>query len=179
VPVTAGAILLLAALELPFAYDPPLLVHTLNFALISAASLVVAYLAAWGYAFGGATALLFLGAGVLAFGLGSHVSVVLHTLRADGAAMTVHCASALLSASLHALGALGGATFTGDRPGARKTTRLLVAHLLVLAAVAALTAAAWYGVLPPFFAPGQGTTRLSRQVLLAAIGLFGLSAVLV
>ncbi|MFB3818919.1 MAG: PAS domain S-box protein, partial [Candidatus Methylomirabilales bacterium] len=179
VPLTAGGILLLAALELPFAYDPPLLVHTLNFALISAASLIVTYLAAWGYAFGGATALLFLGAGVLAFGLGSHVSVVLHNLQADNSAVTLHGASALLSASLHVLGALGGATFTGDPRGARKTARLVVAHLLVLAAIAAVTAAAWYGLLPPFSVPGQGATRLSRQVLLAATGLFGLAAVLV
>jgi PAS domain S-box-containing protein len=178
VPLTAGAILLLAALELPFAYDPPLLGHTLNFALISAASLVVTYLAAWGYVFGGATALLFLGAGVLAFGLGSHVSAVLLTLRAHNAAATLHAASALLSASLHVVGALGGATFSGEPRAARKTARLLLAYLLVLGAIAGVTAAAWYGMLPPFFVPGRGATPLSRHVLLAAIALFGLAAVL-
>ncbi|MCX7030906.1 MAG: PAS domain S-box protein, partial [Spirochaetes bacterium] len=139
-------------------FEPPLLHPLLNTVLLSAVPFAIAFLAARVYAAQGSRAFLWLGCGMVAFGLGSLFGGLLH----------------LVSAGLLALGI----------PSARRLSRRraviasgcaygIVAALLLL--VSRLTIA---GALPVFFVQGTGPSFIRQVFLIFAAASYILSAML-
>lgn len=159
--------------------EPPLLLPILNTIFLSALPLAVAYVAGMSYLRGGPRALLLLGCGALALGLGGvSAGLIIGAPGGPNANVTVYDSGVLLGALLHFVGALlmlvGVTRQTHQK---RRVPRVLLPYLAIALFTASLTFAALQGVLPTFFVQDVGATLLGATVLVAAATLFAASGV--
>jgi PAS domain S-box-containing protein len=158
-------------------YQPRFLLPALNLVFSTGVSLVVAYLAATSYLAGGARSVLFLGCGVLSFGMSSGVGGIAVHYNPD-VAVTVFNTGAALAGLCHLLSALSASSSSSpDRLRRPVRTVVAAAYCGVLAVVFLVTLAAWSNRTPHFFLP-EGPTAVRQSVLGTTVGLFALAAIL-
>jgi PAS domain S-box-containing protein len=162
-------------------FEPPLLLPLLNTVLLSVVPFAIAFLAARAYAAQGSRAFLWLGCGMVAFGLGSLLSGWGIERFGQNYVVTLHNVGSLFGGPLHLVSA--GLLARGI-PSARGLSRRragiasgcaygIVAALLLL--VSRLTIA---GALPVFFVQGTGPSFIRQVSLIFAAASYILSAML-
>ena len=159
--------------------EPPFLLPLLNSLLLAAVPLVLAFWAARSYARQGSRIFVFLGCGMVAFGLGSLLGGWGLFRYGQNFYVTVFNIGSLLGG----LCQLGGVSVLLLRPSAESSSsqrRTLVcvtgysALAVLLLAVSLLTIK---GYLPRFFTQGQGPTFVRQVVLTFAVIGYALSAI--
>jgi PAS domain S-box-containing protein len=155
-------------------YDPPWLILTGNTLFIGAVGFAVAGIAWRNYVAAGQIQVLLLGCAMLLFGIGGVLAGVVRGLP-DGANInvTIYNTGALAGGVLHAVAALILLAGLGSQAGpARRKLWLALGYSGAVLFMAALSAASFKGVMPPFFLQGAGPTPLRQQVLGSADLLF-------
>lgn len=168
------ATIVLASMDIQIAWEPPLLFPVLNGVVFVGVSAVVAVLSAQAFLRGGSPTLLLLGAGMLAFGIASICGPMFISLGDVDAGVGSHNSLALVSAAIHAVGAIiiwRAVPIERSRFAAFAGTYGLVAVMGISIAVLARA-----DMLPQFMTP-DGTTTLRMVVLYSAIVLLVSSAV--
>jgi len=107
IPVALLIILVVYALNIQTTFDPPFLFPILNTTFTGLIPLIVAYIAFRSYQQHGSPGILFIGAGMLAYGIGSIAAPIAATLP-DGINLivTIHNCGALVGALFQMSGAL-------------------------------------------------------------------------
>ena len=177
--VLAAAALMVVPLNPDWAFNPPLLFAGLNLLFASAVPFVVAFLAGRAFLAGGSWAALLLGAGMLAFGLGSGIAGTLGSLFGPNVNITAHNVGAFLAGSCHVTGALLTASRSAGARRVRSPGAVLVGcYLAIGLAMGLVTLGAIDGLVPSFFIPGTGNTMLRQVVLGAAVAQLAAAALL-
>jgi PAS domain S-box-containing protein len=177
--ILAAATLVLVPLDPDWAFNPPLLFAGLNLLFASAVPFAVAVLAGRAFLAGGSWAPLLLGAGMLAFGLGSGIAATLGSLFGLNVNVTTHHAGAVLAGGCNLLGALFAASYQAEARRPRSPGAVLVgSYLAIGVAMGLVTLGAIDGFVPPLFIPGIGMTLLRQVILGAAVALLAVSALL-
>jgi PAS domain S-box-containing protein len=166
----------LYAAHIDAALESQAVLSTLNTLFCGAVLLIVAYLAASTFAATGDASVLVLGAGALMFGL---TYVVVGSLFFNvGAAVAVHNLGVLLAGACFLTAAFLSLTGRGPRVGHGRNgddrRRIAFAVVAPTLAFALIVLAAFTGLLPAFFVPGQGTTSARSVVLgISVLEFFG------
>ncbi len=175
----AVAALVLVPLNPDWGFNPPLLFAGLNLLFASTLPFAVAVLAGRAFLAGGSWEALLLGAGMLAFGLGSGLAGVLASLYGFNVNITVHNVGAFVAGGCHLAGALlATSRHAGTRVRRSPAAVLAGSYLAIGLAMGLVTLGAIDGFLPPFFIPGTGNTLLRNVVLGAAVVQLAISALL-
>jgi PAS domain S-box-containing protein len=177
VPFFLIAIGLLAFLPVEAAWLPPLLLPALNIFFLTFVSFLVSVLAARSYLAGHSMAVLFLGCGTLALGLGGAVAVFTPAKTTPNWMVTIYNSGAFFAGVCHLVSAIR-AFSASKRPPRSGWTVLVFFYLVVIAIIVMLAIAVYHDLLPTFFIEGQGATFWDVLVLWTAAGLFALSALL-
>lgn len=174
------ALKVLAVLDVHGVFEHPLLLPLLNTLFAGIVPVSVAYIASKTYLKSGSVTVLFMGCGMLSFGLCA-ISAGWLIQASDGANLnvTVYNVGAFLGSAFHAVGAILGlsSTIYPDESGARRL-RILLAYLGITVFVFCLSLAALRGLVPPFFIQGVGPTGLRQAILGSAVLLYFASSVL-
>ena len=146
-------------------------VAVLNTVFISAVAILVTCIAARNYVVNGSWQMLWLGCGVLAFGIGSLFGA---WLAGDGPNLriTSYDSAAFIASVLHLVGTgfhLAEPRMTGASSGLRLKI-VLCCCLGVIASIVIVTLLAYQGVIPPFYLPGENAT-LSRNIVRGLAGI--------
>jgi len=160
-------------------FNDPQINLLLSLAFRFGMSIVVAYIAARSYLLSGSLNVLFLGTGVLAFGLtgvaGSATAVFGGTSETSIAMNNI---GALLASFLHFTGST--LTIKGKGPLQLKASlakgTMLSGYLGILGFTALLTSLSLQGALPPFLTKQGSRTPLNLTVLVLTVALFALSS---
>ncbi|HMK35999.1 MAG TPA: PAS domain S-box protein, partial [Desulfomonilaceae bacterium] len=173
------ALKVLSALDTGSIFEHRLLLPILNTLFAGIIPIIVAYIAAKAYVKGGSGTTLFLGCGMLSFGLCA-ISAGWLIRASDGANLnvTVYNTGALLGSAFHAIGAILSLVHTDystEVVGRRRraTTALVGVTLFVLC----FSLAALRGLIPPFFIQGVGPTELRQGILGSSVLLYSISSV--
>jgi PAS domain S-box-containing protein len=177
--VAALGILLVLRLSTEAVFEPPYLLPFLNIVFLTGISLLVAWLAARSYLSTGFPSVLLLGAGMLAFGIGSGIAA--GGVAADlgpNVITTGHNMGAFLAA-LFCLGSVITAGMPGVSPrhGASAAWTCVAAYAVPTALMALAGVGAVLGLLPKFF-DAEGHTDLRQFVLLSSVGMFAVAFVM-
>jgi len=175
-------IVLLLRFGPPTSYEQPTLLLGLNLTFITLISLVVCYRISRNFLFRPAPGLLFLGSGVLTWGVSGLVIILVCFQRTTGGLfdtnhlVTIHNTCIWLSSLLH----LVGASLYQRWSGSLRSPRLWLAgaFLAVLALTSFIAVAALSNWFPIFFVPGAGGTPVRQYILGSAIVMFALSALI-
>lgn len=163
-----GPVLVIAALGVIFVgldvldilevYELPLPIPIFNTVFISGIAAPVAYVTTRRWAVTASPQALWLGGGVLAFGVGSLLYGWLPGNELN-ARITVHESAALIASALHLTGAvLGTAKPRPPKPGFRRNLAIVSLHYLgILAGIALVTLLALRGITPPFHVAEDGS----------------------
>ncbi len=175
-PVVVLAFLLVvgAVVNPAVSFDPPWLLPPLSFVFLTVIPLVGAAVAIDAYRRTGVGAVLGVGAGMLAIGLGGGLlpAILLFT-SGQNATVTLHNVAALLSGLCNFVAAVAG--ILGASLGRRRTLHVVMAYGLVAASVLATFGLEFRGLTPPFWTE-HGASGVRQGVLGAATILFGLAA---
>jgi len=165
-------IAILAASGVRTIVGTPFIVFALNAILVPIASFTVAYLSAKSFLSDGSLPLLYLGSGVLAFGLVSLVSSwTVYFPGEMNVSVTVYCVGAFVASILHLVS--GFQALSGINVVIRyKKLSVAVFYSAVMGLVALITVRAIQGALPIFFIEGFGLMPAQRMVIGIAIGIF-------
>lgn len=148
----------------------------INTVLISAVAVLVAYIAARSFTVTGSPQMLWLGCGVLAFGVGS---LVRWWLAGKGlnVPITSYDSAALIASVLHLIGASLSMSkrHITESEFRRKLRVVLFYYLGILVIIALVTLLALREVIPPFYTPGESSTLL-RDIVQGVTTIFFLSA---
>lgn len=158
-------------------YDPAWLIPITNTIFIAAVCFVVAWIAFRNYRGSGRIQILFLGCGVLIFGIGGAIAGFVRGLP-DGANLnvTIYNTGALVGALFHFAAAMMLVAGVSPEAGSqRKELWSVAGYLGVILFMALLSTASFGGAIPPFFVQGKGPTVLRQTVLGSADILFAFS----
>lgn len=181
VPLALLAALFCAGLALNSrgGFDPPWLLPPLNAIFQTLLPLLVAAGAYTAYRVTGVVAVLALGMGALAIGLGSGlVSAVFLYTAGGNAAVSMHNCAVLLAGALQLAAALLIAPGRGLPLLAGAGSWALSGYLAVTGCLAVPFVLIVTGRMPTFIIPGLGSTPLRLAVLGTALGCFALAAAL-
>lgn len=177
IPLFGMAIGALTFLPIETAWNPPLLLPSLNILFLTCISFLISVLAARSYLAGQSMAVLFLGCGTMALGMASALAGAPLAELTPNCRITIYNTGACLAGICHLISATW--IFSADSPRPRSNHSLMVLlYLGVMAAVIILAIAAHEDWLPIFFIDGQGATFWDVLILWATAGLFALSGVL-
>jgi two-component system, cell cycle sensor histidine kinase and response regulator CckA len=175
VPLFAIAVLVLAILRVEHLYSSPELFRALNLVFLTGVSLTISVVAARSFLAQESWAVLFIGMGTLALGLGAAAAALEAGGRGANALASAYNSSALLAGVCHLTGVVLG-HWRGEerRHGgrARALAWYLLVGLLVLALVVLIRNRLW----PEHFVQGSGPTTFGLAVLWTTIALFAISA---
>ena len=171
------AIAVLAFFRVEAVYSSPLLFTVLNIAFLSVISFVVSWVAARSYLRDGSKAVLLLGCGTLALGLGGLLAPLHIGGPGANSIATIYDTAALMAGACHLFSSVGRLS---ERSGRRPWDwrHLLAGYLTIVALVCALVILVRIGLWPTYFVEGSGATVYGHVVLYGANALFALSAVL-
>jgi PAS domain S-box-containing protein len=173
ISVLFGTIILMRAVNPPFAYNSPSLMLALNFFVSFMLSLLIIRIIVRPILLRGSPGLLLLGCGVLLWGAAGVIGNAV--ARGDAnTSVTIHNTCVWLSAICH----LSGVVFWSRLKQTFRGVGLLLgvgcaAVVVALISVVLMTRAGW---LPTFFVQGQGGTMVRFFVLASAIAMFALTA---
>ena len=168
----------LAVLDIRNVFEPGLLLPILNTLFAGIMPIFVAYVAGKTYLKTGSTTVLFMGCGMLSFGLCAVVAGwMIRASDGPNLNVTVYNTGALIGSLFHSIGvvlSLAGKTSLRS-PGKEKLT-FASAYLGVAAFVACFSLASLRGLIPPFFVQGVGPTGLRQLILGNAVFLYAFSS---
>ena len=160
-------------------FDPPVLMLVLNTIVLFGVSLVVSSIAMRAYLASGFANVLLLGCGVLALGGAALAGGWVRPLGGTpNTSVTIHNLGVLLAAILHATSALQ--TLSNAEPEQvlkRRRQKLLLGFAGTFILIVFIIVATAWGMIPPFWKAGVGSTPLKQGVLGTAITLFGLTSI--
>ena len=173
------ALKILSVLDIGSIFEHPLLLPILNTLFAGIIPIGIALLAARTYSKSGSSSVLFMGCGMLSFGLCAIFAGWL--IRAsDGANInvTVYNTGGFLGSLFHVIGAILSVAGIGypDEIGKRRT-KLIFAYLGILIFVLCFSLAALRGLIPSFFIQGVGPTELRQAILGTAVLLYAVSSI--
>jgi PAS domain S-box-containing protein len=168
-----------AHLDASLAFDPPVLMLVLNTLLLFGVSLAVLVTALRAYVASGASNILLLGCGMLALGVAALVGGWVRPLGGTpNTSVTVHNLGVLLGAALYGMSATLSLLGADPEPRVERRRRKLVLGLVgTCGLMAAITAAAARGLVPPFWDAAVGSTPVKQAVLGTAVALLALTAI--
>ena len=140
-------------------------------------SLGAAYFSARAYLASGSKALLFLGSGALAYGLGPLGAWFLVLPGGTNIAITFSNTQFLVASILSFAGVIFVSTAATEQIRSVKPKPVYLLYLGILVFATSLAVAGVQGVLPLFFVPGVGGTPLRSGVLMVSVALFAVSCV--
>ena len=175
VPALLAAIVALWLADLQGSHESHFLGIALNIVFSTVASLFVAYLIGRSFLVRGTAGLLLLGCGVVLWGLAGVVATAVAGNDVN-VLIAIHNSCVWLSALCHLASVLLSLRPRRTLSPAGLWLPAAYAHGAVVVALIALSARA--GWLPTFFIQGQGGTPLRQFVLGSAVGMFGLTALL-
>jgi PAS domain S-box-containing protein len=173
------AIAVVAALDIDTVYEHPLLLAVLNTLFIGLFPIAVSVIAARSSIRGGPGVVLWMGCGMLVFGVGSIIAGWVVQIDPNFT-VTVHNISVFFGALFHAIGAL-----ISINPGGSAARRELLSrgrnnwalyYAAILIGLVVLTFAVLSRVTPPFFIQGSSPTSIRQVVLGLSIILYIFSA---
>ena len=164
--------------DLAVVWEPPYLLPLLNFTFSTAVSIFVSYLAALSFSRNASFPILMLGCGMLFFGAVSLIAAISIHFGQINIGLTVYNTGVLLAGACHFVTAAASKRI--DRRVKKYAVLVLsCAYGLVLAVTGLLTFAASEGFTPVFFIQGVGATDLRQVILGTAVGLFGISGLMI
>jgi hypothetical protein len=173
------ALRILAVLDIHSVFEHRLLLPVLNTLFAGIIPIGVAYVAGKTYVNGGSVTTLFMGCGMLSFGLCAISAGWL--IRATDSAnlnLIVSNMGAFGGSLFHAIGAIVGVIDTGSSGAIKRRSRTIsAAYVGVIISAVCLFVAALRGWMPPFFISGVGATDLRQAILGSSILLFALSSI--
>jgi PAS domain S-box-containing protein len=176
VPVMAVVFAVGTAVEPSTAYDPAWLFAPLNLFFLAMVPLAAAALAVAAYRRTGVMAILALGAGMLATGIGCGLlPAVLLYVDDPNAMITIHNSSALIATGFQFLAAVGAVLALSL--GHNRGRHVVVVYGAVVVLIAIVLPLYLAGEIQPFWTD-QGPTRMRQAVVFAAVALAALSATL-
>jgi PAS domain S-box-containing protein len=176
VPVMAVLLAVGTAVQPSTAYDPAWLFAPLNLFFLALVPLAAAALAVAAYRRTGVMAILALGAGMLATGIGCGLLPALLLYGGDTNAMvTIHNTSAVIATGFQFLAAVGAVLALS--PGQNRGRHVAVVYGAVIVLIAVVLPLYLAGEVQPFWTD-QGPTSMRQAVVFAAVTLAALSATL-
>ena len=170
----------LAVFDIGSVFEHRLLLLLLNTLFAGIVPIGVAYVAGKAYVKGGSVTTLFLGCGMLSFGLCA-ISAGWLIRASDGVNLnvTVYNTGALLGSAFHAIGAILSLVSI-DHPTEMQPRRwrATAAYGGVTVFVVCFSLAALRGLVPPFFIQGVGPTELRQGILGSSVLLYSVSSIL-
>lgn len=184
-PVYVLALLILVIYAVPAArttvHEIPWLLFVLNVLYVVPLCLWVAVLALRAYLAGGHAPVLFVGGGVLCFGLANFgAGLFIIEARGPNLAVTLHNLGVLISAGLHFAGCL--LNLREGRPeegGHARVSKAALCYGGALCFAALVWVCAYFDLIPTFVVPGEDITHIRLAVLASSIILFAVSALLI
>lgn len=168
-----GAVQIVAALDPRNTFDPPLLLSLLNMLILGIVPVVAAYVASSTYVKGRSASVLFMGCGMLAYGVGNLTAGWVAGLAWKSAAMAIHDLGTLVGAVCNIVGGILYFTSTVGRLDSRLRTRTAaLAYLGIVALVLCFSLVSVRGWVPRFFIEGEGPTGLRHAILGTGVVLF-------
>jgi PAS domain S-box-containing protein len=179
IPALITIIAVFYSIDKPFLFFAPAwLLPITNTVFITVVFLIVAYVAMNNYSTTGRIQILFLGCGVLAFGIGEFVGSLFRNIPGTGINLyiTIRNTSSLIGAIFHFMAAwiflVGISLEVGSK---RRKLWLVLSYVGLTIFVALFTKVSLGGIIPPFFVQGVGPTALRQGVLGSAAILFAFS----
>ncbi|MCC6589736.1 MAG: PAS domain S-box protein [Bryobacterales bacterium] len=169
------ALLILWAADSRAEYGSPFLLFALNFVCSALTSLFVVFLISRSFLLRGSISLLLTGCGVLLWGIGSVISVVVDPYGVNST-ITIHNICAWLAALFFLSGAL--ISLRGERTVVSSRTLIVACYLSVLGLILFICHATVTGHTPVFFVQGTGGTPIRQLCLGSAVVMFAATAVL-
>ncbi len=179
IPGALVIIALLFSLNIPTAFEPPLVLPLMNTLFLGIIPIVIAYVTFKVYTKNGSASVLLIGSGILIFGLGSIAAGWLNPLPGGpNMTVTIHNTCACIGSILIFAGAVMSHTPAKSGRATGNTGTIAAAFTAIVVFVTIFSLATLQGMIPPFFVPGSGPTVLRQVILENAIALFSLSSVL-
>ena len=173
------ALKILATLDFGSIFEHRLLLPVLNTLFAGIIPIVVAYVAGKAYVKGGSGTTLFLGCGMLSFGLCAiSAGWLIRASNGVNLNVTVYNTGALLGSAFHATGAILSLVrnyYSNEVMGRR--WRATTAYVVVAVFVICFSLAALRGLIPPFFIQGVGPTELRQGILGSSVLLYSVSSI--
>ena len=176
-------ILALAVLDIREGLRINLPLTLLNTIFVFVVAVLVAYFVVRGYSHGELPEMLWLGAGIIASGIGGMYRVWMLDMNGN-TIITVEDTTLLLASILHLIGVITSlcrqqkdGVETGRKPAIAIGT-IIVIYLVVVAVIAVVTRLALRDITPAFLIPGEGTTTLHDSTILASAFCFLVASVL-
>jgi PAS domain S-box-containing protein len=169
---------ILAALGINSIFEHRLLLPVLNTLFAGMIPVAVAFIAGRSYLKTGSATILFMGCGMLSFGLCAiSAGWMIRAAGGPNLNVTVYNTGALVGALFHSIGAVVGLRSGADfhRPG-RERAVLFTAYIGIFIFLIGLSLATLQGLTPPFFIQGAGPTGLRQLVLGNAVFLYAFSS---
>lgn len=160
------------------ANEPYLLLPILNTVFTTGVAVFVAIAAGQSYLRQPALPLLMLGCGTLVFGLGSFLAAIATVDGRMNVGLTIHNSTMAIGGLFHLIGAV-----VAFNPGSAAGGRVggwgvYLAYVGVGLGLAVIVVAAYLGLTPSFFIPGEGPTHIRQLVLGCAAAMFGLAGLI-
>jgi PAS domain S-box-containing protein len=179
IPCSLVIIALLAALNIPTAFEPPLVLPLMNTIFLGIIPIVIAYITFKVFKKNGSASVLLIGSGILIFGLGSIVAGWVNPLSGGpNMTVTLHNTCACIGSILILAGAVMSHAPAKSGRATGNTGTIAAAYTAIVVFVTVFSLATLQGMIPPFFIPGSGPTVLRQVILENATALFALSSVL-
>ncbi len=158
-------------LDIQASWDSSALTLVLNIVFVIIPALIISFIASRSFIRTGAWPVLWMGIGVLTFGLAAVLSNWLRITSSNNAT-TVYSIVALLAGIFHFFaGYFSVNRVSPKEPGSGRLSALLQIYLIALALIVSVTVVGGLGLLPPFVVAGIGTPiRVMVQVM--ALSLF-------
>jgi PAS domain S-box-containing protein len=167
----------LFVLNIQEVWNPPGLLPALNVIFLSSISFIISILAARSFLSGRSFAVLLLGCGTLALGLGAALVVLPSIGSTANSLITIYNTSALLAGSCHLLSAIVLLT-SGRKRLKTGWPALLSFYLIIIVLVCILLVLVENQLWPEYFIAGSGQTDIGFVILLTTIATFALSSFL-
>jgi PAS domain S-box-containing protein len=169
----------LALLKSDTVFEPPLVLPFMNTIFLGLIPLSIAYIAFRTYRSRGAAGSLFLGSGMLVFGLGSIAAGWLNGLPAgSNITPTIHNTAVCIGSIFSLAAVLLILSGTGPAREREESPLPLLLYGSIAAFVVLFSYAAVQGFFPPFFVQGSGPTVIRQVILSNATEMYALTAVL-
>ena len=176
-----GAVLIVGLLDNgDHGFDPAWLLVPLNAVFLTVVPLIVAWVSVTAYRATGVPAVLAVGAGMLAVGVGGGaVPGVLRSVQGPNAQVTMHNVAVLIAAAALLVAAVTSVSAFTPSPDRQRGRDVAVVYSVVVAALAVLLVLLLTGRTPVFFDPDAGGATTVRQVVLGtAIEMFLVATVI-
>jgi PAS domain S-box-containing protein len=176
--ILAGIVVLIAR-PVDAVFEPPFLLQVLNTLFLGIVPVLASLVAMRAYLKLGFVGFLFMGTGLLVFGVTSTIAGwLISTPDGPNDTVTMHNLGVLAASLFHLFSALLFATGAApDRPGRRVLAVAVLCSTMGLC-ITALGAALALRLFPPFFVPASGPTDLRQGVLACAVIFYEVAALL-